>query len=224
MQNENETPEVGGGIVEFIQKNRKSIYICAGVIGVSVIVCFSVFLLRDIFRKKAVNAAEELRSRYEVLLPSINEEDNASDVEILLADLESFAKKNSGYAGSKAWSMIAGIYSGREEWASAETAWLAAAKSGAKIFLGSVAMFNAGAAAEEQGKLAEAIEYYAKSIVSPSGFSFAPRAQFSIGRIRESLGDTDAAIEAYRAVISGWPYDTMWINLAHSRIIALESK
>jgi tetratricopeptide (TPR) repeat protein len=176
------------------------------------------------FRKKAISTVEELGNRYETLRYTITEDYYASDVENLLSDLESFAKKNSGYAGSKAWSLIGNIRCERKEWPEAETAWAAAAKAAPKIYLAPLAWFNAGVAAEEQGKTVEAIDYYAKSLAAPSGFSAAPRAQFSIGRLRESLGETAAAVDAYRAVISGWPYDTVWVNLAYSRIITLEDE
>jgi len=89
--------------------------------------------------------------------------------------------------------------------------------------LAPIAFFNAGAAAEEQGKTEEAIAYYTNSLSSSADFPDAPRAQFAVGRLRESLHETDAAIEAYRAVISGWSYDQVWTSLAHSRIIALET-
>jgi hypothetical protein len=36
------------------------------------------------------------------------------------------------------------------------------------------------------------------------------------------MGEGDAALEAYREVITRWPYDAVWTSLAQSRIIALE--
>jgi tetratricopeptide (TPR) repeat protein len=224
MLNPNQTqmPEKGGGITEFIQKHRTAIFVCVGVIAVSLVGFFVVFLIQDTFRKKANSAIEELGSRYEMLRPTINEDFSAVDVEKLVSDLEAFAKKNSGYAGSKAWFMIGSIYSEKKEWVEAETAWAAAANASPKIYLAPLAWFNAGAAAEEQGRTTEAIDYYAKSLAAPSGFSAAPRAQFSVGRLRETLGETAAAVDAYRAVISGWPFDQVWVDLAYNRIIMLE--
>jgi tetratricopeptide (TPR) repeat protein len=181
-------------------------------------------MLQDSFRKKANSAIEELGTRYQALRPTITEDDSAVDVENLLSDLETFAKKNSGYAGGKAWSMIGSIRSERKEWAESETAWAAAANTAPKIYLAPLAWFNAAVAAEEQGRTVEAIDYYTKSIAAPSGFSSAPRAQFSVGRLQESLGETAAAIDAYRAVISDWSYDTVWVDLAYSRVIILEGE
>jgi tetratricopeptide (TPR) repeat protein len=219
-----ERGEKGGGITEFIQKHRTGIFVCLGIIAVSLVGFFVVFLLHDTFRKKANAAIEELGSRYETLRPTITEDFSAVDVENLLSDLETFAKKTSGYAGSKAWSLIGSIHSEKKEWAESETAWAAAANAAPKIYLTPLAWFNAGVAAEEQGKTVEAIDYYTKSLAAPSGFPAAPRAQFSVGRLKESLGETSEAVEAYRAVISDWSYDQVWVNLAYSRIIVLEGE
>jgi tetratricopeptide (TPR) repeat protein len=221
-QTATERDEKGGGISEFIQKHRTAIFVCVGTLALALVGFFVVFVLQDTFRKKANAAIEELGSRYEALRPTITEDFSAVDVENLVSDLTSFAKKNSGYAGSKAWFLIGSIYSEKEEWVEAETAWAAAANAAPKIYLAPLAWFNAAASAEEQGKTVEAIDYYAKSLAAPSGFSAAPRAQFSVGRLRESLGETAAAVDAYRAVISGWPYDQVWVNLAYNRIIMLE--
>jgi tetratricopeptide (TPR) repeat protein len=112
------------------------------------------------------------------------------------------------------------IHSDKKDWPETEAAWAAAAKAAKKTYLVPLALFNAGAAAEEQGKTEEAIGYYTSAL--NADFSDAPRAQFAIGRLQESQGDNTAAIESYRAVVSGWPYDQVWPSLAHSRIIALE--
>jgi tetratricopeptide (TPR) repeat protein len=152
---------------------------------------------------------------------SITEDYSAVEVEQLLAELETFARRNFGYAAGKAWSLIAAIHGQKKDWPAAETAWAAAAKAAKKTYLSPLAFFNAGVAAEEQGKTQEAIDYYTTSLAAASDFPGAARAQFAIGRLQESLGNTGAAIEAYRAVISGWSYDQVWPSLAHSRIIAL---
>ena len=228
MQGEKEKNAVsaplGDGINEFIQKHRTPIFVLAGFIFLSLIAFIVVLSVMDVVRGRAINAVEEFSSRYEDLLPSITEEYSAVDTDQLLADIEAFTRRNSGYAAGKAWSLIANIHGQRKNWQAAETAWASAAKAAKKTYLAPLAFFNAAAAAEEQGKTNEAIEYYASSLASTADFSGAPRAQFAIGRLLESLGDNAAAIEAYRAVITGWSYDQIWPNLARSRIIALEAE
>jgi len=216
---------IGDGINEFVQKHRKPLFVSAGAILLILVLCIAALSVMDMLRARAISAVEEFGSRYETLRPSIIEESSTDDAVKLIAEIEAFAKKKStiGYAGGKAWSLIGSIYSDKKDWAAAEAAWASAAQAGKKTYLAPLAFFNAGAAAEEQGKTEKAIEYYTNSLASSADFSGAPRAQFAIGRLRESLHETEAALEAYRAVISGWSYDQVWTNLAHSRIIALEA-
>ena len=226
MQGEKEKSEVTAslseGINEFVQKHRAPIFVSAGVILLSLIAFIVALSVMDMLRGKALSAVEEFSSRYEVLAPTITEPYSAVDAEQLIADIEAFTRRNSGYAAGKAWAITAHIHAQQENWPAAEAAWVAAAKAAKKTYLAPIAFFNAGAAAEEQGKTNEAIEYYSLSLDSQADFSSAPRAQFSIGRLQESLGNTETAIEAYRTVITGWPYDQVWPGLARSRIIALE--
>ena len=207
---------------EFIQKHRKPLYICFGAIIVLFIAGITAISLMDVFRERAINAVEDLSSRYDSLSAFVNEEFINNDLAEYIADLEQFARRNSGYAGARAWTILGTIYSERSEWEQAEAAWVAAAGKSAKSYLAPLAWFNAGVAAEEQGKLVTAIDHYSQSLASPAGFSAAPRAQFTIGRLWESLDEPIAAINAYRAVIFDWPFDQVWTNLAHSRIIILE--
>jgi len=211
-------------INEFIQKNRKPIFILAASLFVILIAVIAALSLLDVFRNRAIAAVEEFNDRYETMLPSITEDYFSDDVNSLIEELTEFAKKNSGYPGGRAWLLIGSIHAAKKDWAQAETAYASGAKAAGRNYLAPLAWFNAGAAAEEQGKTSEAIEYYGNSLKTEAAFSAAPRAQFSVGRLHETLNEDEKAIEAYRAVISGWPYDQVWTNLARSRIIALETK
>jgi tetratricopeptide (TPR) repeat protein len=230
MQNPNEKqgmekgPNLSESINEFIQKNRKPIFILAASLLVLLFAVIAAFSLMDVFRNRAIAAVEELGGRYETLLPTVTEEYSQDDVASFIEELTAFAKKNSGYPGGRAWLLIAGIHTAKKEWPEAEAAYTEAAKSAAKTYLAPLAWFNAAAAAEEQGKTTEAIGYYESSLANTSVFSAAPRARFSVGRLHEALNEDEKAIEAYRDVISNWPYDQVWTNLARSRIITLETK
>jgi len=215
---------VSESINDFIQKNRKPIFIVAGALFALLIAVIAVLSLMDEYRNRAIAAAEDFNGRYETLLPSINEEYSQDDVASFLEELTAFAKKNSGYTGGRAWLLIAGIHTAKKEWADAEAAYTKAAKSAGKTYLAPLAWFNAAATAEEQGKTTEAIGYYENSLTTAAVFSAAPRAQFSVGRLQETLNENEKAIEAYKAVISNWSYDQVWTNLARSRIITLENK
>jgi tetratricopeptide (TPR) repeat protein len=227
MQNEIEKPAVtsaviSDGINEFVQRHRKPIFLTVGLLLLSLVLFIVALSVMDVLRNKAIGTVEELGSRYEILRPSITGDYSTveDELEKLLAEIAAFAQKNSGYAGGKAYAIMGNIHGEKKDWPAAEDAWASAAKAAKKTYLAPLAYFNAGAAAEEQEKTEEAIGYYTSALAADS--SGAPRAQFAIGRLQESQGDNAAAIESYRAVMSGWPYDQVWTNLARSRIIALE--
>jgi tetratricopeptide (TPR) repeat protein len=221
---ETEELNVGEGINELVRKYRKPIVVSLGVLVLLLAGTVAFLSLVDVSRKKAISAAEEFDRRYEALRFSVTEESSAPEVRALLAELEVFADRNSGYAGGRAWSIIAGIYADKKEWAQSETAWASAARTASKTYLAPIAYFNAAVAAEEQGKTVEALDFYTRAVSHPAVFPAAARAQFAIGRLRETLRERDAALEAYRAVITGWPSDRVWTSLAQSRIISLETK
>jgi len=218
MQEKIESTSIGDKINDFVQRYRKNIFIILGIFVVLFAAAVIYLSLNDYLQKKAIAEVEELNDRFS----EINRA--GGDMDALLADLNSFAKNKRGFSGGKAWSLIGQIYSDKEQWQQAEDAWRNAARAGSKTYLAPIAYFNAAVAAEEQGKLEQAIELLGNCIAHPFAFPSVPRAQFMIGRLNEKLNNIPAAVEAYRNVIINWPEVTAWVNLAHSRITALEAR
>jgi tetratricopeptide (TPR) repeat protein len=164
-----------------------------------------------------------LSRRYVDIRPFIDQESASQneDLNRLLEDLALFGQRNSGYAAARSYAISAGIYEDQRDWAKAEEAWVNAARAGGKTYFAPVAYFNAAVAAEEQGNLDGAIDYYSKALEYENVFPTAPRAQFSIARLQETQGDRRGALLSYMALVSKWPRDQVWVNLAHSRIILL---
>ena len=210
----------------FLQKNRRILLL--GVAGLAFILAAFIIILsvREKLRENAFFKLDEFYNRYQTLM-SVSSEDVTEtysiqgEISSLLADLEKFAKKNSGFATARSYSLIASVYEDQTNWIEAEKAWSASAKAGAKTYLAPVALFNAAVAAEEQGKIDSAIDLYAEAANFGSAFPGSARAQFSIGRLHESRNNISAALEAYRYLLSRWPGDPLWANLAQSRIIVL---
>jgi len=224
MQNDKEKTNTGDKINDFVQRNRKGIFITLGTVIALLIAVVAYFSLSDNLNKKAISRLDELGARYADMQFFEDEDYFTEEVTLFLDDISKFASKNRGYPGSKAWSYIALIYSGRKDWQNAQEAWLKSAKIGDKTYLGPIALFNAAAAAEERGNEDEAIELLQKCIAHKFEFPAAPRAQFSIGRLYEQREDFDSALEAYRAVLINWPQMPVWQHLARSRITAIEVK
>jgi len=229
MQNKTEKESIGDKINDFVQKNRKAIIVTIGLILILFAGLIVYLTVSDNLNKKAIAELDELSGRYEEIFSQDRnfysiDDYSTDEVSTLLAEIEAFAEKNKGYSGSKAWSLIGQIYSGRLDWQKAEEAWLESFKNGDKTYLGPLALFNAAVAAEEMGKIEQSIEYLQKAVAHNFEFPAAPRAQFNIGRLYEKLGKSQEAVEAYRAVLANWPDILVWQFFARNRIIAIETR
>jgi tetratricopeptide (TPR) repeat protein len=213
---------LGEKLNDFLQKKRRGLFISL----ITIVVLLAGFMaglsIRNTLRNKAVSKVEDFGRRYETLRVDINDSAREGEVTALLEELGAFAEKSFGYASARAYSIRAGIYADQKNWAEAEKAWLAAANQAAKSYLEPVSLYNAAVAAEEQDNAERAIELYTKSLQGES-FPAAARSQFAVGRLEESRNNTEAALAAYRALISRWPEDSIWTNLAQSRVIALSA-
>jgi len=223
-----ENVSAGDRINDFVQKNRKGIFVTFGVVIALFVVMIAYLYIGDYFNNKAAAEAEELNTRFTGLQYFINQGIEAEEVDILLSDLETYAHSKSiitegkGFAQGKVWSLIGHIYSSKKNWEKAEEAWLNAARKGAKTYLSPIALFNAAVASEEQGKLEQAIDLLKQSIAHKIDFPSAPRAQFNIGRLYEQLGNYDEALTAYRAVLINWPNMPVFQYLARNQIVKIE--
>ena len=214
----------GNKINDFVQRNRKAIYIGMGVI-IFLVAAFVVSVsLNDFFMKKSIGRVEELAQEFSDIQSSLNEDDKQDAVRKLLDDLNEFAKNKRGFAAGRALSITGQIHWEREEWSLAEEAFRSAAKSASKTYLAPAALYNAGACAEEQGNLEQAIELYTACVSHPFEYPAAVRAQFAVGRLNEKSENITAALEAYRSLLGKWPHLTVWTNLAQSRIASLETR
>jgi tetratricopeptide (TPR) repeat protein len=223
IEEKKEKMSIGDAIADFIQNNRRGIIITLIVVVVAVAGCIAGFAIRSALYDKALSALEDFSERYDKLVMDFNEPEKAADVQTLLDDITAFAAKQSGFAAAQAYSMAASIHAEKKDWALAEKAWTDSARGGAKTYLAPASLFNAAVAAEEQGKVPEAIALYTESASYAADFPEAPRAQFAVGRLLETQGDTQGALEAYRVIREKWAMAAVWINLAQNRILTLEN-
>jgi tetratricopeptide (TPR) repeat protein len=222
-----ETVSISSRINNFVQKNRTILFISlASIIGV-VVILITVFSIRDNAIARSFFIVDAFEERYQDLVEisgDIPPELSNVEVNALLEELAAFANQNSGYAAARAYALSAAIYESASEWAGAEAAWTGAATKAAKTYLGPIAYFNAAAAAEEQGANERAIELYTTALNYGAEFPAAPRAHFSIARIHETMGNNALALETYQALIGRWPQNQVYVNLAHSSVLALSAE
>ncbi|MDR1617448.1 MAG: tetratricopeptide repeat protein [Treponema sp.] len=223
MSNAHENISINERINNFFSTHRRKIIICLAGIVVAAAGFIAHGAIDETFNKRNIAALEEFNRRYEALRFDINEPEKEEEVKTLLEDLEKFAKNGKGYTGGRAWSIAAAIRADRKEWAEAGDLWIRAAEAAAKTYLEPVSLFQAAVAAEWREDIAAAIDLYARC-ASAKNFPAAARARFSVGRLEESRNNLAAALEAYRGAASTYTGETVWVNLAQSRIIYLKTK
>jgi tetratricopeptide (TPR) repeat protein len=212
--------ELNVNISNFIENKRRHILI--GLVSFALICAGFVvtMLVLEAGNKKAIKILDEtFIPQYKTLIGEgeLSEEDSGK----FINDVKEFARKHSGYAAAKAFSLAADVYYKKSDWKEAREAYLQAALKAGKNYLAPVSYFNAAASAEKDKNIDAAIEDYTKAFSYPD-FSQAAHAQFSAGRLYEAVKKIDLAKEAYQNIIDKWPKDTNWTSAAHSRLIYLE--
>ena len=225
-QKKEEVVTITDMVSDFIQKNRRILFI--GLIAIIVVLAgfITVVTVREKLIERALIQVDEFSRQYEALRVDPDSDDlyivpRMAEIAVLLVNIESFAARNSGYAAARAYSFAASIHWDQNNKAEAERAWLDAAGKAGKNYLAPVSLYNAAVAAEEQGNIEAAITHLNDALQHGNVFPSAVRAQFSIGRLEESRNRKEAALAAYRNILNNWPYDPIWPNLAQSRILAL---
>ncbi|MDR2661626.1 MAG: tetratricopeptide repeat protein [Treponema sp.] len=205
----------------FLQKYRRAFWGLLGIMIAGVIGFVLFFTVRNAIQNRAIVTLEALEKR-KADLGDLGDPSKSMEVQAVLEEINAFAPKTFGYASAKAYSLAADIYAARGEWAPAEEAWAASAERSPGIYLAPQSLYSAAVAAEEQGNLDKALEYYNRALAFSGVFPAFQRAQFNIGRIYEAQNNKTAASEAYRNLIEKSSPDSNWAKLAQSRIIFLE--
>lgn len=209
-------------LTDFLQKKRKLFFIGIITLVVALIGVVTGVIIHNALTNKAFVTLDAYTTRYEELRFDITDPEKEADVNALINEITIFVKSHSGYVGARAYSIIANIHTDRKSWADAESAWIASAQAaGAKSYFTPIALYNAAVAAEEQSNADRAIDLYTQSLSYSSSFPAAARAGFALGRLNEARNNTDAAIQAYQNLVDNYSGESVWVNLAHNRLIAL---
>jgi tetratricopeptide (TPR) repeat protein len=222
-QGEYENTTFSDKLADFLQNNRRRIIILGSLIIGVFIAAVAVYMIQERITAADIRVVEDFYNEYLELGFAYSGADEEKSSEYVRG-VRDFAEKKSGYPAVRAWMLLAQVHQVREEWPLAEEAWSRAAALRSPSYLTPVCLFNAAAAAEEQGNLVRAIELLKKiDGEHRNDFPGIARNSFSLGRLYEKQEDTQAALEAYRQVVENWPASP-WANLANSRIIALTIK
>lgn len=198
----------------------KFVFLGIFVVGLIAIIAYGVISSSN---EKAVKAGlaeiDAVTTEYAEL--KIAETTDSAKEDALLARAQAIADKNTPTVVKiRAQMVIAEIQFDRKNYEAARTAWLAAAEADKKSYTYGLCNYQCGICSEELGDLDNAVAYLKKAAES-EGFAVVPRVLFNIGRIEETRGNIDKAVESYKKLVTDYPSD-QWASLAKSRIITLD--
>lgn len=209
----------GEKITAFLEKNRKLV--------ISVFIVVVVFLVAFVIADTVVNKTKvnNLAKLDEITYVLTKDALSADDAELT-------AKKSSAMESLKPLLGKGGIVGARANYLAGEIEVLngnyadalkyyeTAASKAKKNYLGSMMVYNAAYCYEMIGDMDKAVENY-KTASADEDFALRAHAQFSVGRIYESMGKNDEAVAAYEELVNRTP-NLEWAKVAKSRILALE--
>lgn len=220
---------------DFIFANRKVLIVIVGVILVALIALGVVLYVNEKTTAKQFAQISSLQTAYGQLLsedPTANGYQSKKDA--LVADLNALSSSGGRkYPAVRAEYTLGLIYWDDKDYQQALEAFLDVNSRMPSTYLGSLALFNAGAASEELGDDITALEYYQQvldnydsesaknsKLNSNDAAPVAAKALFGIARLNEKSGNIDLAKASFQKLADEFPFSE-YGKLAQNRLLLL---
>ena len=215
---ENEKKTFADLLTLFIVKFR---FVLLGILVVGILAIVAVGVVSSM-NEKAVKAGltevDKITDEYATL--KFSETTDTAKEDELIAKAQAVADKNGPVVVKvRANILVAEIQYGRKNYEAARAAWLAAAEADKKSYTFGLCNYQCGICSDELGDYDNAVAYL-NAAAESEDFADVPRALFNIGRIEESRGNYEKAVETYKKLFADYPSD-QWATLAKSRLISL---
>lgn len=171
---------------------------------------------------KQFNLIDELEATYaEIQAMDSEAADYQTKYDELLAQLQDLAGKKANYPAIKAEYLLGMVAFEKGEFQKALDSFFSVYGKSKETYMGSLALSNAAAAAEELDNNTLALEYYTK-LIDEFGFSAAeaPKALFAQARLQESEGNIELAKATFQQLADQFP-SSEFGKLAQNRIALL---
>ena len=200
-------------------------YILLGVLGALVVLIITWAIVIEVRSNRTESAtvlAERAQERLDEWIDEEDEEKKAIIAEelqgTLLSIIDTYPRL---YATQRAYHIQGSFLFRSEQWEVAANSFLDLAEKFPKSYLAPISIVNAAVSYEEAEQDVRALETYRRIIdefaeVSPE----IPRVLFSLGRLSETVGTTQQALEYYTRLVDEYSTSS-WTNLARDRIIYL---
>lgn len=203
-------------------EGRRVVFIAVLVAAVLALIGFAVFTLtKNGSVEKNLSKIDQITYELTKDSVSLSEEDLESRRIVALEALSEFVNK-SGVVGVRANMLAAEITYSQKKFDSALDYWLKACAKGKKSYSAPLNYFNAAVCCEELNDLDKAIDLYKKACAYED-FALKSNACFNLGRVQETKGLKEDALETYKKLVDDFSSDS-FASLAKSRIIVLEAK
>jgi TolA-binding protein len=206
----------------FLGKNKKALIIVAIVVIVGLAILGIVFSVNQKNLQTQFNEIDLLEASY-VELQAMGSDDEAyqETYDELVSGLTELAGKGNKYPNLKAEYLLGMVAFQDKEYQKAVDSFISVYTEANGTYLGSLALANAAAAAEELGNDSLALEYYTK-IIDEFGFTAAesPKALFGQARLQEKAGNTELAKATFQQLADQFP-TSEYAKLAINRLALL---
>jgi len=212
-------------ITNFLQTNRIFLLVLL-IIIVVFIITFAIFSeVSKSTTEKSTKIVEQVQLSFDQWGVEEEEDVKKAIEEDILSEtgliLEKYPRK---YAGQRALFILGNLYFEKEEWDKAAENYKLLADRFPDSYLAPVALVNAAVSLEESGNVEEALSVYESAVTMYRDTSpHTPFILFSLGRLYESMGETETARDRYNEIIDDFSTSS-WTNLARNRIISLNVK
>ena len=203
-------------------KNKKVLLIALVVIVVALIGLGIGSSVSKSNLNKQFNLIDELEATYAEIQGMDSEAaDYQTKYDELLAQLQDLSGKNAKYPALKAEYLLGMVAFEKEEFQKALDSFFTVYGKSKETYMGSLALSNAAAAAEELKNSTLALEYYTK-LIDEFGFSAAeaPKALFAQARLQEAGGNVELAKATFQQLADQFPTSEFG-KLAQNRLALL---
>jgi TolA-binding protein len=213
---------IEGSLNGFFGRNKKTLIVVAIIVIVGLATLGIVLSVSQNNLQEQFNEIDQLEASY-VELQAMGSDNEAyqETYDELVASLTDLAGKGSKYPSQKAEYLLGMIAFQDEAYQKAIDSFLSVYSNADGSYLGSLALANAAAAAEELGNDSLALEYYTK-IIDEFGFTAAesPKALFGQARLQEKSGNTELAKATFQQLADQFP-TSEFAKLAINRVALL---
>ncbi len=225
FENKKEKTSLQHRILIFLHR-RGTIFL--GILGILAAVIIILAVVNSANAKKLeadTRRIESIQDEYSKLITITDEKEKAEKEKKIIGELNSIIDKGTkNYPYQRALFILGNIQYNNGEYDKSAENFMKLVKYFSKSYLSPIALMDAAVDYEAMGQIDKAIENYQRVADEYKDLSpDADRSLFTIGRLYEEKGDTDAALKAYNSLIDTFPASN-WTNLARSRIIYLETR